>query len=484
MSRQSSASTRRIAVRPAPLATGLALVVGLALAGCGQKQEEPVAAAPELAATPAKAADPVCEASASWISSPNPPSEVDAEESFCDFYQFSWQWFLAQTSLAPGGADRVFETNRLHIPPTQPGDQHVTNQCGKEAMTGRAAAAKLLSVRNLKPGIDLPQTLEEEQADGGALYDQNGNVVYYNVWYSADMCNSTGGSFAPGTMEIKVAWKVLTAPDPSYITMQAVLPGGTQPSTLALVGFHIANWTTKHPEMIWATFEHKNNVPMCDGSSKTPPPNGWNFASAEAAQCLVDNPTTQPGPPSAQCAAFNFNTAAGASDQPPLTGTPNNICRQYAYGNQPGAQSSNGNDNAANLAAIQQLNQQLVGSGGLLAGSDPALQMQVLQNYELIGGIWTKDGQDSTPANQRGSLYLANMTMESFFEGAGQNCFTCHNFSTTNQPPVSHICRDLFSGTGSNCILPATPLVPPASSAGAPAAGTAPATAAAPAKKT
>lgn len=89
MSRQSSACTRRIALRPAPLATGLALVVGLALAGCGQKQEEPATAAPELAATPAKAADPVCEASASWISNPNPPSEVDAEESFCDFYQFS-----------------------------------------------------------------------------------------------------------------------------------------------------------------------------------------------------------------------------------------------------------------------------------------------------------------------------------------------------------------------------------------------------------
>ena len=258
-----------------------ALLLMLA-AGCGGSKP-PVQAAPqpEAVVVPPPPPLPACQASASWITNPSMPSEVAATESFCDFYQFSWQWFLAQVSpvkLPVPTGERVFETNRVHDPSIASG------QCLMNAITGRAAAVKMLAVRDMKP-----HDFEETQADGSALYDQNKNILYYNIWYSPEECKSVtvgpNQSFAPGTLEIKVGWKVLTQPDPSFFTIDAEVPAGTlvvagKPTvvrrkvTLGLVGFHLVNWTSKHPEMIWASFEHKANAPLCDGSSVAPA-GGW-----------------------------------------------------------------------------------------------------------------------------------------------------------------------------------------------------------------
>jgi hypothetical protein len=95
-----TSTSRDIRNRHAPRALAATIILGLALSGCGPKPEEP-AAKPELAIAPPKAAASVCQASSNWISNPNPPLAVAAEESFCDFYQFSWQWFLAEVSPSP-----------------------------------------------------------------------------------------------------------------------------------------------------------------------------------------------------------------------------------------------------------------------------------------------------------------------------------------------------------------------------------------------
>jgi hypothetical protein len=415
-----------------------------------------------------KADTNTCSASESWITNPTMPSEVAPTESFCDFYQFSWQWLLAQVSpsnpAAPNG-ERVFETNRVLDPNVPAG------QCALNALSGRATAAKLVAPRTIKP-----KDFEQVQADGKALYDQKGNILYYNVWYSQAECSSptASGGFAPGTFEIKVAWRILPAPDPTYFMMKALIPSaaGVAPDkevTLGLVGFHLANWTSKHPEMIWATFEHKTNAPLCNGSSVTPT-SGWSLTSGPAAQCLNSSAQAGSGPPSPNCASFNFNTANSFSGNPPPTATPNQICRQYENGNQPGT-SVNGNDNTANLLAIQQLNAQLVGTQGLLTALPDTNPMAVWKNYEMVGGLWTKGGVSSCSPNskvcnepvpytvagklvapsadspQRGSLELTNMTMETFEQGDTSevpNCFGCHNYSSSSPLKVSHIARKLF----------------------------------------
>ena len=447
------------------------LAAALAVGACTEETKPPPPApAPSVTSaaisTPAPSARPAstpaptsaaCVASPAWITNPTMPAEVASAETFCDFYQFSWQWFLAQVSPSKVPGERIFETNRVYQP------SGGTGQCQKKALTGRAAAIKALFLRGPKA-----KDFEDTQADGHVLYDQNQNILYASIWYSSAECQSTSAGFAPGTMELKVAWKILAQPDPTYFTIQAALPSGAASKagdrnvTLGLVGFHMVNWTSKHPEMIWATFEHKTNAPLCNGTSRGA---GWSFTSADAAQCLAKNTQPGSGPPPTACSQFAFNTPPNVKNPPPTTGTPVQVCRQYENGNQPGA-SINGNDNAANALAIRQLNEELVGPKGLLtrlADTDP---MAVWKNYEMVGGLWTKNGAASgkppvtsgkgpgDPSSpQRGSLELTNMTMETFQQGDTSfvpNCFGCHGFTPTAPITVSHIASNLFSFSVSN----------------------------------
>jgi hypothetical protein len=441
-----------------PLSRAIQSVLLLSLAGCSVEPPpsvetpKPAVSTAAVASTPAPAptaATAACAASMAWITNPTEPAEVASSETFCDFYQFSWQWFLAQVSPAdpayPNG-DRVFEdSNRLVDP------QGGKNQCNVVALSGRDAAAKMLAVRVPKP-IDF----ETDQADGNPLYDQAGNVLYFNMWYSPEECQATPTGFVAGTMEIKTAWRVLPGADPTYYTMQATLPSGGDPVTLGLVGFHLVNWTSAHPEMIWSSFEHKTNAPLCDGTSAT---SGWSFASDKAAACLAANPSPS-GTISPNCASFDFNTPPTDVPTPtPPSGPPDEVCRLFENGNQPGT-SINGNDNAANLAAIQQLNDALVGPTGMLTTLPADNPMAIWQNYEMVGGLWTKNGAASgnSPvpsaggagdpnSPQRGSLELTNMTMETYQQGptsAIPNCFGCHNFDPTTPLDVSHIATEFL----------------------------------------
>jgi len=391
----------------------------------------------------------VCSADASWLTNPTMPNEVASAESFCDFYQFSWQWFLAQ--MSPSKAPRykyrpALFRNRVYQP------NGGTNQCANAPVTGVDGAVQALLLRAIKPS-----QFEDKQADGNAVYDQRGNVLYFNVFYSQQLCDATANGFVKGTLEVKVSWKILPAhARQTYFTMQAKIPGHATDVTLGMVGIHLAIWTPNHPEMIWATWEHKSNAPLCDGSSST---KGWSFAARDAAECLKANPQSQSGPPSTKCDSFNFNTPVQQRGAPAPTGVATNVCREYASGNQEGP-SVNGNDNAANLAAIKELNEALVGAKGLLTKLPSHNPMSVWSNYEMVGALWTKGGADSgsppVPSKQgaanvsslqRGSLELTNMSMETFQQGDSSfvpNCFGCHNYTKAKPLDVSHISKFLL----------------------------------------
>ena len=387
-----------------------------------------------------------CRADSDWITNPTMPSEVASTESFCDFYQFSWQWFLAQVSPSSQSNELVLFQNRVYQP------NGGTNQCGKESVTGLQGAIQALLLRTIKPS-----DFEEQQADGNAVYDQEGNVLYYNVFYSQQFCNAKSDSFVKGTLEAKVSWRIV--PDDSthtYYTIKAKIPTSDNEVTLGMVGIHLAIWTPHHPEMIWVTWEHKANAPLCNGSSVS---EDWTLTSQSAAQCLKDNPQSQSGPPNSKCDSFKFNSPERQSGSPAPTGTPNNVCREYAYGNQEG-KSVNGNDNAANLAAIKDLNDDLVGPNGLLTRLPKRNPMSVWSNYHMIGGLWTKNGAESgsppipskqgkpnVNSPQRGSLELTNMSMETFQQGDSSfvpNCFGCHNYKKSEPLNVSHIAQYLL----------------------------------------
>lgn len=381
-----------------------------------------------------------CKADPKWITSPLEPNEIAADESFCDFYQFSWQWFLAQTSPAVSNSEeRVFETQRVFS------KTFGEDQCKLSPQTGREAALSVVA-----PGNFLnPEDFENQQADGKALYDQNGNLVLYNLWYAQANCNATEKGFVDGTMEIKASWIKLDKEDPTYFSIATIDQDTKEPIYLGMVGFHLAIFTQNHPEMIWATWEHKDNAPLCNGSS---PIKDYNFASKAGSACLAEKKSA---------GACNFNIATEfTTPPPPSKSKPNEICREFEYGNQAGA-AKNGNDNDQNLKVIKELNEQLVGVDGFLTKLDDKDPMKVWANYELIGGLWTKNGADSGNAPvdtakssadptspQRGSLELTNMTMETFEQGASStvpNCFSCHHYKSESPLTVSHIQKYLIT---------------------------------------
>lgn len=451
------------------------VVLIAALLGCGQETAAPakaptegVAAAP---AVPAAAPPATCDASAAWISAPNPPAEIGGgvaigDETNCQFQQFAWQWFLSLVSPAPNG-ERNFET----FPVFQPG---VADQCATNAPTGRAATAKALFVRTSKSADDsttatMPEDIQ--QATGEALYDQAGNVVLYNVRYSPNECQATSAGFQPNTMELKTSWRVMAADDPtlpSYYTLTTDVDGFTGPQTLALVGFHLVINTKNHPEFVWATFEHASNAPDCQ-SPAAAPASGWSFTSAAAAACLAQGGV-------GGCSQYAFNT--GVKPPPGLTSTPTEVCRVYPDGTD-AASMTGGNNNATNTSNIDQLNTQLVGPSGYLTQLPASDPMAVWKNYFLVGSLWTNGGVGSVESSpgtvQRGSLELANLTMETFFQDPAQNCFTCHQYDPSTPLAVSHIVDDLLPSSVTG--LGGTASVAPkgAETQGAGAAGTAPA---------
>lgn len=372
-----------------------------------------------------------CEVSKDWIENPIQPSDVGEEETFCEFYQFGWQSFFAQTSPSEKiPTQRVFETKRVYHPNTE-------NQCSLKLKLGRKLNIKLIEPRIGKTD------LEDKQADQRVLYDQNGNILYYSIWYSEEMCQATD-EFIAGTMEIKASWQQIeksNLKDYFYVEVD-------KDKYLGMVGLHMAIWTPKHHEMLWYTWEHKNNAPLCNGTSEV---KLYSLTSKSASKCLSKK---------GDCEKYKFNVPPTVEGIPPLKGIPNEICREFEYGNQKG-KSINGNDNELNAQVIKDLNEQLVGKDGLLEKLPKDHAMKIWSNYKMIGGIWTKNGANSSPSPidskgskgdpsslQRGSLELTNMSMETFEQGDTSfvpNCFGCHNYDEKDQTNVSHIYKHLKS---------------------------------------
>lgn len=409
----------------------VALVILLSVCACGGRSKEPQPGA--------SGPFPACPASASWVTSPNPPAEIGGpgvpvgDETFCQFYQFAEQWFLSLVSPSSTPGERVFETFNIV------GASGTTSCAASALLAGKAALKKHLFARVNKPRTaDFDPTLPADlnQATDQAMYDQNGNIVLYAMLYNATECKATPAGFAPNTIEVKTSWRILTAPDPTYYTMEATVQFASGPKQLllGLVGFHLAINTALHPEFIWVTYEHKRNDPDCAKPSAT---SGWSFTSDAAAQCLAQNGL-------ANCGQYNFNQGSAAGSG--TTSTPTQTCRTYPDGTDPVPPDvgPNGNRNALNAFTIDTLNDQLVGPNGILTALPASNPMAVFANYTMQGAIWTNGGAASAVANQRGSLELANTTMETFVQNPppkpnSLNCFGCHNYDPSAPLDVSHI---------------------------------------------
>jgi hypothetical protein len=373
-----------------------------------------------------------CNASASWFTSPSFPSVVaDGGSNDCVFHQFAWQAFIDVVQPASSGG-RVFENwmpdYGIFVPAgttITPWGQQPSAPCSSSPKAD-ARNAKKLFLRPRVPkgagfGVDAGS---DDQATGDPLYDQAKNVVYYSIWINetqynfiaqCDFNNTTCITSAPattalpaGSTELKAAWRTFpngNAPKDMY-TIQGQVGDSCQLVTMGLVGFHLVTNTAAHPEFIWATFEHNSNAPDCTNPQKAPPA-GWSF----------NNPSC--------------NTTNCPPNQTKVN--PTQVCRVAPQG---GGSTQNTSAMIALNASVQSTLQGLI-------KSTPGKydNMAIWLNYQMTGNLWTVNGAlPPSSSNFAGSKENANTTLETFIQGNGNNCFTCHTqaqfVNKSVKPPV------------------------------------------------
>jgi hypothetical protein len=423
----------------------------------------------------AQATGDVCSASADWLTSPSLPGEIIENNTTCPFHQFSWQTFLALMNQT-NATDRAFQDEKTF--PLLLADKQ--NSCTENNFQSRLFVRTGKDNDGPDDDFTLPERITQAAKDNPAIiYDQNGNVVLYEVRFSRNECSldpKTAQMFPAGTTELKVSYRVIKETEKSnFVWINADINGDGTDELLGMIGFHLVKSTPNHPEFIWASFEHIQNAPECQVPPAANAP-AWSFTSATCAAQL---------PNSVDSKTCNFNLAAPSpSPTPTLSGgPPTQVCKVYHDGSKKGDIAFDDN-----VGAIDALNKQLTGPNGLIAAKSPAnSSLAVLQNYQLIGTLWLLDPNKSSQqpgkpttdtSNQIGSIQLANPTMETSFQQftvaangdalpvgytgntnlqPAANCFFCHRYeagdpslnppTTRNNVKISHIYPKGIFGT-------------------------------------
>ena len=275
-------------------------------------------------------------------------------------------------------------------------------------------------------------------------------------------------------MELKTSWVDLaTIPldiQKEYITVRANVPtydrssdkkwtptGKSQIKTLALLGMHVVGSVKGHPEMIWATFEHRHNSPNLtynyvdeNGKTKTvvaDTGNHWLLNSKSTD--IVYNKSHM---------NYENNTIVAKSNN---TISPSNTKRINAFGVAYDNKAKPNNENKSTAES----NSQIIAVNNTVR--DQLIAGDVRKNYIFIGATWTQNGatptgksysvkkKQTSPGVAVGTSQLANSTMETYFQyGAGKfnsndaSCFSCHSGSLAPNAAfdLSHIYSQLLEG--------------------------------------
>jgi hypothetical protein len=263
------------------------------------------------------------------------------------------------------------------------------------------------------PGGSSSSVLRDmKQVVGGTLTDQHGHLARYEVrvnqtifdaivakqYYNRAIQDQASAISLPtGVMEVKAAWREMTADDTQAIKARffrrnawVYTPASTpQPATcekgeVGLVGLHITQKTPKRPQWAWATFEQIDNVPPFGASQPDPGrtlPYSFFNPACPSTQCVPNKSTENP------------------NGQP--TSTPTQVTRRVNLGAV--AQASNPQWQAALANAVP--------------GSPFAF-------YQLVDIQW-QPSPNAAPA----PFLIANATLETYV--AQSSCVNCHSRAKT-----------------------------------------------------
>lgn len=374
---------------------------------------------------------------------------VTGDTEFCEFYQFSQDWFLYLISPSATPDIPNWETQKKFPLLETTG----TNSCDD------AYPKHALNIRTAKAADDsqpfaIPK--RTDQAFAHAIYDQHGNVVFYEIRFSKNLCDypaiQAKINFPGKTLEMKMAWRVLNNTEKNsnaYYKTQAII--NKTPYTLGLIGWHIVVAADNHPEMVWMTVDHNNNAIDCNNIGDRQP--AFNFTNRACAQDKNN--------------CKHLNETLDSAKLKIEAGTAYDICKAFPYGTLEGQPIET--KDGLNIALIKKINNDLQNT----IFSNPKLpaSLAVWKNYRFTGALWVSDikqdakVQKGIPTNQRGSLELANPVMETSFQGtsgvAGSvvNCFACHTYHGTatatpsntgvkgsGKHSISHIFDEIIAG--------------------------------------
>lgn len=329
---------------------------------------------------------------------------------------------------------------------------------GARVLTHTAKAPPLTGLTDAHGPLQLVN-----QAVGGPLVDQAGNLVLYEIMVNKTMFDhlattgaykkgfdTTGFTFPEGSTEVKAAWKVLSDTEWNsgaffnrvmlhYTPADESKTGAAVcvPKRMGLVGLHIASKTPlttfdqypKAATWFWSTFEQKNNAPLATDQSTDTDNVDYSFynesctPAVTAAQCAQVSPKNSTPIDTAAYACCNNLLRYGpiGPKQAALqqTRTPIQVTRLDPE--LPTAATCNDVYHTA-MADAQQ---------GIQDPTPP-----VWENYILRGTQWPKasDGAPAppeiTPAHNR------NVTMETYLtqwdsgetQSSTSSCMGCHQF--------------------------------------------------------
>jgi len=334
---------------------------------------------------------------------------------------------------------------------------------GKEPKWGEHYVPRACSANSdYQPGMKILTQVNKsgdffKEAFSGALVDQSGNFVRYEILINQNMFNTIktnrlydkagqkksssisftcgdNGSGDEGAIMIKAAWKIMNNTDDQsrYHTDKAMVFTPAQyrsdkkdfceKQTIGLVGMHIVHKTVKQPQWIWSSFEHRDNVPACDNQNTffTDP------SDLNTPTCPSDSPHYYSFYGTSKTAVSACNTKpvpnAGTKFYLDKSGIKSQLCRE--------------NDLETSAPPVNKAYQNLLKAIN---------KRSVWANYALIGTQWNSNIETSCESDANyvkkdvlpqykiknstagaTPLPLANSTMESYEQGTS-SCIECHS---------------------------------------------------------
>ena len=369
---------------------------------------------------------------------PNGPSPTTA----CDFQLWSWSAFVHWMQRDPKTGLPMF----LLLP-----TYNDLKPDGSPPTTLQSASLVHQRPLILLPRNAQPQSLGsfEQAGPGGVLVDQAGRAVYYTTHMDPIYFAFTQKYFGPknypkasptldypiGATVMKSSWRIVRAGEDTskLYTTTAIVPklvnagdgklktsDQTETVTVALIGVHMVGVIKDHPEFVWGTFELPGSAPDLPAGMD---PHSPNPVSAQ------DFPLYKGGTAADQC---NYLPKKMSIDEATQVITPiTNVFQEFADG---GATPQT----TADAIASSNTNFQ-----SAIPGHKDKLD-PVFANFRLTGSTWLlantlKPGDGQMDTEAIGSIDLDNATMETFVQGEGTNCFTCHRTSGGSNYPGKNI---------------------------------------------